>query len=120
MSKSLLFLRPLVLRSLASGLFLLATVTALPVEAQNRGGHGGGAQASHGSYRGAISRPGGGWRQDGARRQDGDRRYYRGGGRGYNGWGGGYYPGPPIVYGSPFYCPPTLIYNPWGYIDGCF
>jgi hypothetical protein len=41
---------------------------------------------------------------------------HRGDGRGY-GWGdGGYYPAPPVVYGSPYYAPyyvaPPVVYGP--------
>ncbi len=28
------------------------------------------------------------------------------------GWGGGYYPAPPVVYGTPYYYPPPVVYGP--------
>jgi hypothetical protein len=27
-------------------------------------------------------------------------------------WNGGYYPAPPVVYGSPYYAPPPVVYGP--------
>jgi hypothetical protein len=35
----------------------------------------------------------------------------RGGYRGNGGWGGGYYPDGPLIYGSPYYCTPPLIWT---------
>ena len=32
--------------------------------------------------------------------------------RGRPGYPGGYYPPPPVVYGSPYYPPPPVVYNP--------
>jgi len=46
----------------------------------------------------------------------GERRggEYHGGGR--PGWGGGYYPAPPVIYGAPYYpapyYPPPVVYGP--------
>jgi hypothetical protein len=37
--------------------------------------------------------------------QSGDRGNERG-------WGGGYYPAPPVVYGAPAYYPPPVVYGP--------
>ncbi len=35
------------------------------------------------------------------------------GDRGHQGgWGGGYYPAPPVVYGPPGYYPPPVVYGP--------
>jgi hypothetical protein len=28
------------------------------------------------------------------------------------GYGGGYYPAPPVVYGAPYYAPPPVVYGP--------
>ncbi|HVJ55844.1 MAG TPA: hypothetical protein VM689_25510 [Aliidongia sp.] len=36
----------------------------------------------------------------------------RGHDRGGNGWTGGYYRAPPVIYGSPYYAPPPVIYGP--------
>lgn len=27
-------------------------------------------------------------------------------------WNGGYYPAPPVVYGTPYYAPPPVVYGP--------
>lgn len=29
-----------------------------------------------------------------------------------DGWRGGYYAAPPVVYGSPYYAPPPVVYGP--------
>jgi hypothetical protein len=42
---------------------------------------------------------------------DHDRDHYHDGYR-HDGWRGGYYAGPPVVYGSPYYNPPPVIYGP--------
>ena len=72
------------------------------------GGHamgGGGARGGGGGGHASVGRgaSGGGYRGEG----------YRGGGdRGGRGdWNGGYYPGPALVYGSPYYCEPPLVYS---------
>ncbi len=41
-----------------------------------------------------------GWDQRGDRNRDG-------------GWGGGYYRGPPVVFGGPGYFPPPVVYRPF-------
>lgn len=92
---------------------LVASVFSNPAQAsQHRGGHGGGGSGvPHGG--GGNGPPHGG----GERRGDGDRGDRRGrGGGGWGGWNGGYYPGPALIYGSPYYCRPPLIYVP--YDDG--
>jgi hypothetical protein len=63
--------------------------------------HGGGSSGGHSS--------GGG-------HSDADRGG-RGGGRGYGGWSGGYYPAPVLVYGQPGYCAPPLVYGPYPNYD---
>jgi len=44
--------------------------------------------------------------------RDFQHRVYRGDGRGHGNWGGGYYPPPPVIYGSPYYAPPPVVYAP--------
>jgi hypothetical protein len=39
-------------------------------------------------------------------------------GRGFGGWTGGHYRAPVLIYGSPYYCTPPLIYTPFPY-NGC-
>jgi hypothetical protein len=45
----------------------------------------------------------------------GHRDDHRGGerhGDWHGGGGGGYYPVPPVIYGTPYYAPPPIIYGP--------
>ena len=99
-----------------TGLLLFAAV-ADPVRA---GPHGGGARGGgHGN--GVISHSGShgrGQNHGGGRHSGAAHPVMRGRG-GYGGWDGGYYPGPVIIYGSPFYCEPPLIYAPYGGRDYC-
>lgn len=85
----------------ASALVALGAFNLSDAAAAGRGGgHAGGGGHASGGARG-----GGG---------------YRGGGnRGYNGWGGGYYSAPPIVFGSPYYCAPPLVYGPYTQFGAC-
>ncbi len=41
----------------------------------------------------------------------GDHRHYRDWHRHW-GYGGGYYPPPPVVYSPPYYAPPPVVYGP--------
>jgi hypothetical protein len=49
-------------------------------------------------------------------RRDGQHDDHRGGDRhrdDHGRWGrGGYYPPPPVVYGTPYYAPPPVVYGP--------
>ena len=73
---------------LALSAFLVLGTFAVPAYAAERGGHGGHGGGDH---------------------RGGDHRGYRGG---HPGWNGGYYPAPPVVYGSPYYYPPPVVYGP--------
>ena len=77
------------------------------------GGHSGGGGHSNG---GGGERNGGGGHDNGGAGRRGDGRY----GGGYGGWNGGYYPEPALIYGSPYYCAPPLLYVPddgYGYCE---
>ncbi len=90
-----------------TGLLLLAAFT----EPARAGPHGGGGASHSGNH-------GGGQRHGGGHHNGGGHPVVRGRGA-YGGWDGGYYPGPVIIYGSPFYCEPPLIYAPYGGRDYC-
>ena len=109
-----------------AGLALVAMTALAPLDIANAqhgggGGHGGGgAGGAHGGGGGGRS-GGGGFHGGGGLRGDGGFRgggYGGGGYGGYSDWDGGYYDAPPVVYGSPYYCSPALIYRHRGYYRG--
>jgi uncharacterized membrane protein len=99
-----------------AGLALAAIAALAPFDLANaqRGGGGGGSHGGGGGHSGGGGFHGGGGSNGGGFRGGGSR----GGGFGYGGWNGGYYDAPPIVFGSPYFCSPPLIYRHNGYYRG--
>jgi hypothetical protein len=105
-----------------AGLALVAIAALAPFDLANaqRGGGGGshggggGSHAGGGGIHGGGGSSGGGFRGGGGSRGGG----FRGGGFGFGGWNGGYFDAPPVVFGSPYYCSPPLIYRHGGSYRG--
>jgi len=90
----------------ASSAVILFAALAGSTEAADHGGggHSGGGHGGGAGHGGSGHFGGGGHR--GGYHGGGYHGEYRG-----RGWGGGYYPGPAIGYGGPYYCTPPLVWE---------
>ncbi len=93
-----------------ASLAVLGFTALAPIDIANAqhggGGHGGGGGGFHGG-------------DGGARGGGGDRRGYGGYG-GYGDWNGGFYDAHALIYGSPGYCSPALVYRHGRQYQDCF
>ncbi len=76
--------------------------------------HSGGSHGGGGGHLGGGGHFGGG-RHGGGFRGGGYHGDYRG-----RGWGGGFYPGPAIAFGGPYYCARPLVWEIFGEGGQCY